>query len=214
MDCDSSPLLYASCSSSSSVSFVAAKSSHGRNTMNDCPRSRKQTPLSGSHCCLYHQRSRFALFLKILLKRLRESSSFADHMLYQQARVITSRYAKSAITATTTTLRHKQHARTITARSSNHHNNNDINHHKGHCKNEGTSGSATTITTPLVARKDLFRHTHCPILDAVEVPLRELVGEHHWIRTHAYMRYYIVRTMTNKNSPAPSRSPTILYNKY
>jgi hypothetical protein len=197
MDCVASPPLYASSSSSSSVSFVAAKSSRDRNTLDNCRSSRKQNPLIGSHCCLYHQRSRFAVFLKILLKRLRESSSFEDHVLYQQARVITLRYSKRAMVSTISTAQQqRQQASIIAVRLSSNQNqnqsNNNINHHKGHSKNDGKSGSATTITTPLVARRDLFRHTHCPIVDAVEVPLRELVGEQNWIRTHAYMRYYIV----------------------
>ena len=34
--------------------------------------------------------------------------------------------------------------------------------------------------------------TTSDMISSIEVPLRELVGEEHWIRTHAYMRYYLV----------------------
>ncbi len=33
------------------------------------------------------------------------------------------------------------------------------------------------------------------LVDSVEVPLRELVGEEHGIRAHSYMRYYLSRSV-------------------
>jgi hypothetical protein len=33
------------------------------------------------------------------------------------------------------------------------------------------------------------------LVDSVDVPLRELVGEEHWIRAHSYMRYYVARSL-------------------
>ena len=188
MDCVSSPPLSAALSSSSSVSFVDVTSSHGRSNSNICPR--KQNPFE--HCCLYHQRSRFALFVKILLKRLRESSSFEDRVLYQQAQVIVSRYSRAATQQRQQQLQQEK----LAARRSNNNNKCHTNRKGIHHKNE-RDGRATNNnhnnavpTTPL-AEKDVFHPANCPIVDAVEVPLRELVGEHHWIRTHSYMRYYI-----------------------
>ena len=34
------------------------------------------------------------------------------------------------------------------------------------------------------------------MIESIEVPLRELVGEEHWIRAHAYMKHYVTKKKT------------------
>ena len=84
---------------------------------------------------LRDRRSRFALFICILMKRLKGS----DRVLHDRARTL--------ITACIATERRL---------------------------NQGGK-----------------KHRKSTLMETIEVSLREVVGEGHWIRTHAYMRYYL-----------------------
>ena len=95
------------------------------------PRTLRSIPASSHHAKLQQQRLRFALFLKILFKRLQESD---DKLLYVQAKML-------------------------------------------------------VLSCSQRSRMGDMQYT--PLVDAIEVRLRELVGEVHWRRAHGYMRYFI-----------------------
>ena len=104
----------------SSLEYHAEQINYQRQVLNDIRRREQE------------QRSRFALFLKILFKRLENAG---DTQVQQQAK------------------------------------------------------RAVFVCT----RRKKMGDSSFSLVDTVEDQLRSIVGEEHWIRSHAYMRYYINR---------------------
>jgi hypothetical protein len=53
---------------------------------------------------------------------------------------------------------------------------------------------AKNIVSICTKRNKMRDPDYSLLVDSVEVPLRELIGEEHWIRAHVYMRYYVARS--------------------
>ena len=115
---------------------------------NNATNNLKAPPLIIKSNGSYQQRMQFALFIRILFKRLAETG---DHSLRKQAQLLVS---------------------------------SSVNQRR---RERDSSSRLNQLYLGL-------QHQHSPSSDmigSIEVPLRELVGEEHWIRTHAYMRYYL-----------------------